>query len=48
MDSKVCETEGSAAKRCTKCNIEKTIDEYNKRGKKKNGDIIYHSREIIL
>ena len=33
MDSKVC----------TKCNIEKTIDEYSKNGKKKNGDIIYHS-----
>ena len=28
-------------KRCTKCNIEKTIDEYNKKGKKKNGDIRY-------
>ena len=30
-------------KRCTKCNIEKTIDEYNKAGKKKNGDIKYRS-----
>ena len=28
---------------CTKCNIEKTIDEYYKVGKKKNGDIKYRS-----
>jgi len=33
MDSRVC----------TKCNIEKTIDEYSKNGKKKNGNIRYHS-----
>ena len=32
---------------CTKCNIEKTIDEYNKRGKNKNGDIRYHSHCIF-
>jgi len=31
------------SKRCAKCNIEKTIDEYCKSGKKKNGDIRYHS-----
>jgi len=41
--NKVCETEGSTAKQCTKCNIEKTIDEYSKKGKKKNGDIRYRS-----
>ncbi len=35
MNSKVCEPpKGFAAKRC---NIEKTIDEYSKNGKKKNG-----------
>ena len=44
MNIKRCEIEGSAAKRwCTKCNIEKPIDEYHKTGKKKNGDIKYHN-----
>ena len=31
------------SKVCTKCNIEKTIDEYSKSGKKKNGGNYYHS-----
>ena len=31
------------SKVCTKCNIEKTIDKYNKNGKKKNGDIRYQN-----
>ncbi len=31
------------SKVCTKCNIEKTIDEYSKSGKKKNGDTIYRA-----
>ena len=31
------------SKVCRKCNIEKTIDEYSKRGKKKNGDFKYQS-----
>lgn len=31
-------------KRCTKCDIEKTIDEYNTNGKKKNGEFKYRSR----
>ncbi len=29
---------------CRKCNIEKTIDEYYTKGKKKNGDIKYRSQ----
>ena len=31
------------SKVCSKCNIEKPIDEYSKKGKKKNGDIRYQS-----
>jgi len=55
MNNKVCESEvgsvgavscpkGIATKRCTNCGIEKTISEYNKNGKKKNGDFLYKSK----
>jgi len=34
---------GDTAKRCNKCNVVKTIDEYNIHYKKKNGDIKYRN-----